>query len=777
VFTTVAIASLALSMGIAAAVGAIVNSIRNPVTPYREPERLFWVNPAGEGASGAVTEWTKLRAMQLSAGAIEALAYTRGHYSMVQAGSDADEGHTRAVSANYFELLGVRAKSGRLFSPASQQADAGRSAVVSHFLWQRALASVPRNEWSVNIDGTPYAVVGVAPPEMSWGGDLALAWTLLPGALAASGDTLRGLASIVRLRPGVTTPQFGEQLRLAAAVLTAEHGNGRRAFRFLLRTAIPEPDLLRDVHYALIAGSIGILLIACANLSALVLARGLSRQGATAVRIALGAPRREAVMAILAECLVVAIAGVTIGLMLASWGVDIVRRFLPYRASIFGDLAARFDLRLVVLSAIGATLLAMIAGLWPGLRIARTDIISPLKSTGVAVTRSSRGAFRWLVVFEVTLALAVVVSSGLLVRSARRVASVEAGYDAARVVEGWIAPRAMRNAPPQDLASLFATLTARAARLPGAESSSWFASSSCCVATSALAGGGNRFSMGASSVVVGDGYFATMGIPLLSGRVFEAGDNRAQAAIVDERAARELWAGDDPVGQMVSVDTKRWGSRWVRVIGVVGSITSHINLQDPYATAGPRIYFSFDSVTGSRVVVVRARDGALPQVAAGLAALVRDLTPRGMHSHVAGHNAGVANAVRGQAFLAGSFVALAGLALLLCAIGLYAVLAFVVEHRSREIALRLALGASTSSLVREVSRDATIIVLGGTAVGAFVAMWVSQLVDPLIFNQYRIDALTLVVSEAIIAGVAIAACWIPVRRALRANPAEVLRAV
>lgn len=282
---------------------------------------------------------------------------------------------------------------------------------------------------------------------------------------------------------------------------------------------------------------------------------------------------------------------------------------------------------------------------------------------------------------------------------------------------------------------------------------------------------------GVVGIFVSDNYFTTMGIPILRGRPLERGDGAGGAAVIDELSANQLFPGENPLGQLVSLDAPRATARWVRIVGVARTIRPYVSLLDPFSRGSARIYVANDSLPAYRSVLVRAGDGQLPLVAAGFAALVHDMTPDGMFGGLDYVNSSRENTLRGQAFIAAVFLALALLALLLCAIGLYAVLTTVVSQRSRELALRVALGASRVAVIREVTADAAVIVLAGTAVGAFLSMWASQLVDPLIFDQYRVDALTLVVAEAVVALVSVVACWHPARRALSANPADVLRAV
>ncbi|MGQ0767331.1 MAG: FtsX-like permease family protein [Gemmatimonadota bacterium] len=776
VYTTVAVASLACSLGVAAAVAAIVNSIRNPTVPFEAPHNLFWVTPIGDGASRNVPARARLEAMRQMAGAIDQIATHRARYSLVQLGKVVEEGPIRAVSPNYFELLGVRAARGFLFSSA-RTADAGgedrAGAVISHSLWQRAIAGGAITGQAISVGGRIHPIIGVAPPGLNWGGDNALAWTVMPADL----DARDAVAGIVRVQDGVTRTQLGDQLRRTASSLAGSHGQGRVPFRFLMFDARPEPELLDDVHYALIAGAIAILLIACANLAALVLARGLSRQGEVAVRLALGARRSTVALTVLSECVIVAAAGLALGAVMASWGIDIVQRYLPPRVPYLGELTARFDPALIALLAGAALILALLAGLWPSLRLTRAGSALSLGAAGPGVTRSTRGAFRWLVVTEVTMALTVLVCAGLLTRAAHNMARIDVAYDADRIVAGWIGPRRIRGDSAIDLRSLISSLVSRAAALPGAEGAAWESGFGGGTVTAAIPGGGNRLMPGVSGLVVSDNYFATMGIPILQGRPLERGDGAAGAAVIDELSVNRLFPGENPLGQLVSLDATKATARWVRIVGVAKTIRPYVSLQDPFSKGSARVYLASDSLPAYRSVLVRAGDGQLPVVAAGFAALVNDMTPSGMSGGLDYVNSSRENTVRGQAFVAAVFLALAGLALLLCAVGLYAVLATVVAQRSREIALRVALGASRVAVLREVTADAAVIVLGGTAVGAFLSMWASQLVDPLIFDQYRVDALTLVVAEAVVVLVSVVACWYPARRALSASPADVLRAL
>jgi hypothetical protein len=297
--------------------------------------------------------------------------------------------------------------------------------------------------------------------------------------------------------------------------------------------------------------------------------------------------------------------------------------------------------------------------------------------------------------------------------------------------------------------------------------------------TSALAGGGNRELQHPDVATVSSDYLRTMGIRVVAGRDFVPGDAVAQGvAIVDDSAARALWGPDDPVGQRISLGVLDSATTWLPVVGVARHVRSYGESFDFFAGAGPpAIYVVQPGLTRDRTFVLRTRPARVVDLTLTLRRFLRDAVPRGAFQQVRPTRDMYDRVIAAHAFLADTFAALALVALLICACGVYSVLSYAVAQRQRDFAVRIALGASRDTIVRTVIRDAAVMALAGTGIGAFLAMWSSQFVDPFLLDLYRIDALSLVIAESVLIAVALTAAAIPALRASRSNPVDIIRAI
>jgi putative ABC transport system permease protein len=391
----------------------------------------------------------------------------------------------------------------------------------------------------------------------------------------------------------------------------------------------------------------------------------------------------------------------------------------------------------------------------------------------------TRGRYSVLVSIELALALAVLVGAGLLLRASGNMRAVDFGIDYRSITTAHVYSRWRDTTSDAKRMAMFVGLEAGARRLPGVEAVAWRSGFILPFVTSARTGGGSRELVRPQTWTVSAEYLLTMGIRVTSGRDFMPGDAFAEGvAIVDDSAARALWGSEDPLGQRLSLGRLRASTRWLRVVGVAPHVRSYGASLDYFGGAGdPTIYVMEPVAPKMREMVVRSRPEDVLAVTFSLRRFLRDAVPTSAHFTVEPLRDQYDDVVTAQAFLANTFVALACMAVVIAGLGVYSVISYAVAQRRRDFAVRIALGATRGTIIRTVIHDATVMVLAGTGMGAFIAMWASQFVDSFLYDVYRIDAASLVVAELVLMAVALAAAVIPALRAARSNPMEVIRAV
>ena len=780
-FLAVAIPSVALALGVATAVFAVVAAVLRPETPFRDVASLHYVavHLPGIGTNKPPPPVQEsMGALRLRSSAVSEAALMAVHWRLVEAGRFAADVAVRHVGANYFAMLGVRPELGRLFTEASERQDEGANVVVSAELWQRAFGwSRTLDTKTVRVGGASFRVIGVAPRGVNEGDGTGV-WMVASDARFATLDRSVWREGVVRLREGVPTERLREEADAVAATMSRDRGEWRGlGIRF--RPVMRPPEALRDIHMALILAASALVAIACANLANLFLARALAGERETAIRLTLGARRRDIAADVLLECALVALAGGALGLMLARWGLSVLAQRLPTDIPFLGTLQFSTDWRVVAFAAGASLAMAVLFGLGPALHVAGADLARPLKDGSGAVIRRTRGRYSLLVVVEVMLALTLVAGAGLLTTAARHVRDRDYGYNRSALVRADIQTRRGGDTLAVDRRRFAAGAVAGARALPGVRGAAWEAlpAHGGLSVTSAVTGGGNHTLYRPSLAVVSADYLRTLGIDVLSGRDFAPGDEEGKGvAIVDERAARALWPGDSPIGQRLTLGAASGGAGWVPVVGVARHVSRDETSFDFHEEARANIYLAGVEIGAGFSVVANAAAGRLPTAVLGLQLMVNDLVPSGWARPVQVQREADERVAIAHRFVSRTFLGLAALALAACAAGVFCVQSYAVSCRQREYALRLALGASTAAIARDVVREAAVMVLAGTAAGAFLAMWSSQWLEPFLFDVFRVDALTLAVAEGVLMATALAAALVPALRARRCSPLSLLRA-
>ncbi len=793
---------IALSIGLAIGANTTIftwleSLILNPWPHIAEADRLVALNTAnadGSASGEPPISWPEFqdwRARMASFDGMAAWSVTRFNLTL----SDQPQGEPvwgLMVSGDYFDVLGVRAALGRTLRPDEEKTSAP-VAVISHGFWQRRLGGDPDIVGRrVILNSAEVTIIGVAPPRfvgtlVGLGFDFWIPVTLDPQVRSrgssqgiVGGDRLRDrgdrwLQGFARLKPGVTLAQANAELLMVARQVSEANGETppviARAKK--LREQLLG-SLLTPLFGALLVITGLVLLIACANVANLLLARAVTRQKEIGIRLALGARRMRIVRQLLTESLLLAASGGIVGMLIALWGRDLFPLFIPkVPQQVVFEIG--FNARVVGFAALLTMLTAVIFGLVPALRATRTNLVSALKDDGRGGSPSRSRLGGALVVAQVALSLVTLVCAGLFMRSLREAQTMNLGFaDPSRVLLVGTDLNLARLDEAEGTASTDRLLE-RVRALPGVVSA--------CYATMVPLGfGGHSYSsttiegytpqrdeqVSIERVIVSDGYFETMGIPVMSGRGITAQDRRdsQRVAVVNEAFARRYWPGQNPLGRRLDQ-----GMGWATVVGVA----KDSKYRDLGEGSYPVVYSALPQRYAA-MLTLHIRTAGEPEA---LTETVRReftaanaslpfLDPRTLLDYISGPN-----------FLQFIGAACSGgfgaLALLLAAVGMYGVLAYTVSQRRREIAIRLALGATSRDVLRLVLWRGVKLMIAGVAVGTGLALVAGRLLVSQLVNVSPGDPLTFVVVTLLLAAVALLACWIPARRAAKVDPAVALR--
>jgi predicted permease len=783
-FTAAAVATLALGIGANAAMFSVIDAVLLRPLPYPAAERLvqiWWTDPGQEENSNAAADFLDLAAETRSFDALAGFHERAFHFSGT--GAEAERVDGAEVTAAFFEVFGVEASTGTLRLPKETAAGEGR-VVLSHGLWESRFAKDPTVVGRrVRIDGVPRTVVGVAAPGFSFP-DEARLWAIADGRVPTPPIPLSGpieaerrlqyFQAVGRLAPGVSIAAAQQEgaavaARLEKAFPITNAKRGIRLVGLLEQTVGPS----RTPLLALLSAVALLLLVACANLAALLLSRAAGRQREVSIRVALGAPRGRLARMFLVESLMLSLLGGALGILAAVWGRTLLIRLAPQDLPRLST--AVLDLR-VLAAASGLTILCgLLFGLAPALSAARMASGRTRFALNAREASAERAGVRRILA-GLQIAVAVVLSTGaaLLLASLRNLERVDPGFRPERVVVVPLSLSGARYSDPAASVRLTTALTEALARAPEVESAA--------VAFPVpLAGGGATAGYlveGAPTPQPGlepslhlgsatPGYFRTLGMPLLTGRDLEESDQAV--AVINEELSRQAFGGASPLSRRIRLGDDP--SAWHTVVGVVGNARRRRLDQPPPPSAW--IPISQLPIPFQNVFVRTRTDaaGAVAAVRRELARLDPDLglgTPREMPAIVSG----AADASRFRARLISAFAA-AGL--LLSGIGLYGVVASSVLRRRRELGIRLALGATRGGVARLVIREGVSVAVVGLAAGLLGALAAGRLLASLLYGVEASDPVTFASAALFLLAVALLASALPALRAARLDPVEVLR--
>lgn len=788
-FTLIAVLTLALGIGANTAIFSVVNAVLLRPLPYADPDRLltvfhFYPSLDDLEAGAAAPSYVDLRDRS---SIFESVAVQSGWQPNLTGTGEPERLSGSLVSGEFFSALGVPAVLGRTILPEEAQEGNNGVVVLSHRVWQRRFGADPGVVGrTIQLSGRSRTVIGVMPPGFrdffNKDAELWAPLVLAPGQLQAR--TSEFLSLTARLKPGITPERAGREMAAFAEQLKTDNP-GDYPPDWTLRTRSLAEQETGNIRPALLVllGAVGlVLLIACANIANLLLARAAARNKEVAIRSALGATRADLVRQLLTESLLLALVGGALGLLLAWVGVGTLAALNPTNLPQVDDLGIDGTVLLFTLGIALTT--GIIFGLVPALQTSRSNLQGALREGGRSAVSDVSGqrVRRGLVVAEVALALMLLVGAGLLIRSFARLQRVDPGFNAENVLTLGVSLPSAKYASDAARIAFFNELLPRIVVTPGVRSVG---------ATSAIPfgnGGGTRsftvegIEQGENEPdpwgdfrIVSAGFHRTLAIPLVAGRLFNESDRMGSrpVAIVDQQMVERYWPNEDPIGKRVAFSTGPNGEpEWIEVVGVVGHAAHEGLAADPRV----QLYVPYTQVgTGSLTLAVRTT-GDPTRLVGPIRAAVRSLDPDQPIAQIATLEQLMEDAVGQRRFSTVLLGLFAGIALLLASIGIYGVVSFDVAQRSQEMGVRMALGAERGTVLLLVMGRGMRLVLIGVGIGVLGALSLSRVIASQLYGIQSTDPVTFLAVAALLTGVAVVATLLPALRATRVDPTIALRA-
>ena len=790
-FTAVAVLALALGIGANSAIFSVVNAVLLNPLPFPEEGQLLRLGegtrgqPLAERGSFSFPDYRDVGAQAQTLAHVA--AFWNSGAILTGEGLEEEQLHGADVTPEYFAVLGTRPELGRVLTDEDDHPNAD-AVVISHSLWQRRFGG--RRDvigQQLKLGSSTMTVVGVMPAgfEYPFRATHQDFWEPLddrPTPAREQRDN-RSYNIIARMKPGVTVGQANAELDTISRRLEQQYPDSNTTV--LVAGASMRDDVTRDVRPALLIllGAVGfVLLIACANVANLMLARATARHKEIAVRTALGASRWRIVRQLLVESLLLALAGGGAGLLLAVWGAAVLVAASP--ADIPRVEQVGLDARVVAFTLLVSALTGVVFGLVPALQASKTELTNALKEGGRGTTEGFRRnrARSLLVVAEVALSLVLLIGAGLLIRSFVRLMQTDPGFDPGRVIALDIPLGRQRYDTPEKQAAFFNQLVERARQLPGVEAVGLVNNLPLTHNVDELTfniAGRPPFPPGAEAqandTVVSPGYFEAMKIPLREGRMFSAqdGPDTPRVMLVSQALARKYFAGQNAVGQRLVIDyDPPLANVTYEIVGVVGD-ARRISLEE---AAEPEFYVLNDQLPQRRLNLVVRTSAANPaSMTAALRGAVAELDKGQTIWQTRTLDQLVSASVAGRRFNMALLGVFAFVALALAALGIYGVMSYSVTRRTHEVGVRMALGASRGDVLRLIVGQGMALALAGVVVGLAAAFAVTRVLAGLLYGVTATDPLTYAGLALLLAAIAFVSCYLPARRATKVDPMVALR--
>jgi predicted permease len=785
-FTIFAVGILALGIAANTSIFSFANTVLLRSLPYRDADRLVMVwedfsyigFPVNTPAPGNFYDW---KAQNRS---FEDMAACFDNSFSLTGGSEPQEVEAKQVTWNFLGVLGVKPALGRDFLSEDDRDGAGHVVIISHALWRETFGSDPQIIGKpIELDGAKYVVVGVMPGGFEFRDPKVRVW--VPAAFTDERRTTHDshfLQVVARRKPGISLAEANADLAVIAQHLAEQFPASNThvgAFAVTLRADVV--GNLRTAIFVLL-GAVGfVLLIACANVANLLLARATGRQRELALRMSLGAGRARIIRQLLTESVLLAVLAGALGLLLTVWGSGFLAQFVPDGIPVGAN--SGIDTRIFAFTVLVSMATGILFGIIPALRVSHVNLSEALKRAG---TRSGQGAYGRrtrdvLVVVEVALAMILLTGAALMIESFSKLRQIDLGFRSENVLSLRVPLPDPKYSELSKRTAFYDRVLERVDRLPGVLSAgfvTWVPLTNRGGSWGFIIEGrpapGPGETSDANTRVVSKDYFRTMGVTLKAGRLFDDRDRESAplAAVVNETMARQFWPGENPIGHRIKLGGYASTRPWATIVGITGDI-HQMGIGVP---ARPEMYFSYAQqdvfqpeylavkTSGDPMQLANAirdqvwavdKDQPVSDVMPMQAIVDEELAPRQM-----------------QAKLLGIF---AGIALILASLGIYAVLSYAVAQRTQEIGVRMALGAQQRDVLRMVLGQGLALTFVGVAFGVAGALALARVLSTLLYGTSAADPLTFAAVAATLSAVALLACYVPARRAMRVDPMVALR--
>ncbi len=794
-FTAVAMVTLALGIGGNTAIFSIVNGVLLNPLPFPQPDRLVTLHESKPNFEQGSISYPNFLDWQKDNRTFSSMAISRRYSFSFTGRGEAEQLNAEFVSADFFPLLGVNPILGRTFTQAEEQPGAGPVAMISEGLWRRKFdGAADVLGKSITLDGRGYTIIGVIParfhlhtpsfqeqdvyaPIRQWSNPL----------LMKRGAGL-GIHGIGRLKPGVTLAQARADMdeitrNLATTFPDADHG--------ISASMLPlKEQMVGDVRPFLLVLLVAVgfvLLIACVNVASLLMARSSARSREFAVRIALGASRKRVIRQLLTESVLLGVAGGGIGLLLAAWGTHAALGRLPTAVPRAEEIG--IDFRVLAFTTITSLLAGTLFGLAPALRTSQANPLTALKEGGRGGSGKHRAQSIFVVV-EMAVALVLLIGAGLMVRSLTRLWSVDPGFNPRNVLSfGLKLPPAMMNASPERIRAALREIDDELASTPGvkAVSQTW----------GAIPMGSDDEQLfwldgqpkpatendmnWAVDYIVQPGYLNVMGIALQRGRFITTQDDEHSplVVVIDDVLARRYFPNQDPIGKRIILNNTGAKREIIRVVGHVKQwgldLDDTHSLRAQFYLPCMQMPDDFIAMTPSGSAVMLRYEGSLSTVFDSLRNTNRQMSSQQIIYAVQTMESLISDSLAARRFAMIVLGVFATLALVLASVGIYGVIAYVVGQRTREIGIRMALGAQRKNVLYLILWQGARLALAGVCVGIAGALTLTRLMTKLLYGVSATDPVTFAGLALILTAVAIAACWLPARKAMQVDPVVALR--